>query len=136
MNLQHDLLEDNQDPRERFINAANVLIVFIDFLHANNPGVFILGRSPRNVEVALMRTYCTLALRYRSIVNAIPAWTRRPSAIRCSTCSKTNSNDLLSFGARFVNRAFVTYRSIGGGRLDGGRTYWGAFGSHSVPLLH
>ena len=41
MNLQHDLLEDNKYPRERFINAANVLIVFIDFFRANNPGVLV-----------------------------------------------------------------------------------------------
>jgi DNA-binding MltR family transcriptional regulator len=55
MNLQHDLLEDNKNPRERFINAANVLIVFIDFFRANNPGVFGLARHPRDVEIALMQ---------------------------------------------------------------------------------
>lgn len=55
MNLQHDLLEENQNPRERFINAANVLIVFIDFFRENNPGVFGLARSPRDVEIALMQ---------------------------------------------------------------------------------
>jgi DNA-binding MltR family transcriptional regulator len=55
MNLQHDLLEDNRDPRERFINAANVLIVFIDFRRANSPGVFILGSNPRDVKIALMQ---------------------------------------------------------------------------------
>jgi hypothetical protein len=55
MRLQHDILEKSQNPRERFINAANVLIVFIDFLRANNPGVFIFGRTPRNVELALMQ---------------------------------------------------------------------------------
>jgi hypothetical protein len=54
MDLQHDVLGDSQDPRERFINTANVLIVFIDFLHANNPGVFIFGRNPRDVEIELM----------------------------------------------------------------------------------
>jgi hypothetical protein len=55
MSLQHDLLEQSQNPRERFINTANVLIVFIDFFRANNPGVFILGSSPRDIEVALMQ---------------------------------------------------------------------------------
>ncbi len=54
MNLEHDLLEDNQIPRERFINAANVLIVFIDFFRDNSPGVFGLARSPRDVKIALM----------------------------------------------------------------------------------
>jgi hypothetical protein len=54
MKLQHDLL-DSQNPRDRFINTANVLIVFIDFRRANNPGVFILGSNPRDVEIALMQ---------------------------------------------------------------------------------
>ena len=30
MSLQHDLLENSQNPRERFINTANVLIVFMN----------------------------------------------------------------------------------------------------------
>jgi DNA-binding MltR family transcriptional regulator len=55
MNLQHDLLEENQDPRERFINTANVLIVFIDFFRDNSLGVFGLARRPRDVEIALMQ---------------------------------------------------------------------------------
>jgi hypothetical protein len=55
MSLQHDLLEDSQNPRERFINTADELIVFIDFRRDNNPGVFILGSNPRTVEVALMQ---------------------------------------------------------------------------------
>lgn len=55
MNLQHDLLEDSQNPRERFINTANVLIVFIDFFRDNNMGVFSLARHPRDVEIALMQ---------------------------------------------------------------------------------
>jgi DNA-binding MltR family transcriptional regulator len=54
MNLQHDLLEENKNPRERFINAANVLIVFIDFFRDNAPG-FGLALNPRNVEIALMQ---------------------------------------------------------------------------------
>jgi DNA-binding MltR family transcriptional regulator len=54
MNLQHDLMEENQNPREKFINAANVLIVFIDF--ASKHGIGPLGpySNPRNVEIAVM----------------------------------------------------------------------------------
>jgi hypothetical protein len=37
LNLQHDML-DSQSPRERFINTACVIIVFIDFLTKHGPG--------------------------------------------------------------------------------------------------
>jgi hypothetical protein len=55
MNLQHDLLEENQNPRERFINTANVLIVFIEFFGAYGASFLSPAASPRNVEIALMQ---------------------------------------------------------------------------------
>ena len=61
INLKHDLLEANQSPRERFINAANVLIVFIDFRRDNNMGVFNLAGNPRDVEIALMHDIMSAA---------------------------------------------------------------------------
>ena len=54
LNLQHDML-DSQSPRERFINTACVIIVFIDFLTKHGPGGMILGANPRYVESALMQ---------------------------------------------------------------------------------
>jgi hypothetical protein len=65
MSLQHDLLEDSQNPRERFINTANVLIVFIDFFRANGMSSFSLGSNPRNVEVALMQDILNAAASVR-----------------------------------------------------------------------
>lgn len=55
LNLRHDFLEDSQNPRERFINTANNLIVIIDFLRTNSLGVFISGGNPRSVEIALLQ---------------------------------------------------------------------------------
>lgn len=52
MNLQHDLL-NSQSPRERFIHTANVLIIFLDFIHKSGPRTMILGNH-RSVEVAVM----------------------------------------------------------------------------------
>jgi DNA-binding MltR family transcriptional regulator len=52
-NLQHDLL-DSQNPRERFINTACVLIVFIDFFSKHGLGALFPATSPRYVETALM----------------------------------------------------------------------------------
>jgi len=54
LNLQHDLL-DSQDPRERFINTASVLIVFIDFFSKHGLGSVGLSANIRTVEVALMQ---------------------------------------------------------------------------------
>jgi hypothetical protein len=65
MNLQHDLLENNKNPRERFINAANVLIVFIDFFRDNSPG-FGLALHPREVEIALMKDILNAAARVQT----------------------------------------------------------------------
>jgi hypothetical protein len=54
MNLRHDLLEDSQNPRERFINTSNVLLFFIDFFLKRGA---ILGpySNPRTIEIALMQ---------------------------------------------------------------------------------
>jgi len=54
MNLQHDVLGINENPRERFINAANTLIVIIDFLRTHNISFSAFG-NPRSVEIALLQ---------------------------------------------------------------------------------
>jgi DNA-binding MltR family transcriptional regulator len=54
MNLQHDML-DSRNPRERFINTACVLLVFIDFFSKHGVGGIMLGANPRYVESALMQ---------------------------------------------------------------------------------
>jgi hypothetical protein len=76
MNLRHDILDDSQNPRERFINTANVLIVIIDFLGVNTSlGIFTSASNPRDVEIAL----------FQDISNAAVAvhegrWPPQPSA--------------------------------------------------------
>jgi hypothetical protein len=70
MNLQHDLLEDNQIPHERFINAANVLIVLIDFFRENNMGVFSLARNPRDRRSRIDAGY-TERCRFRARVKGM-----------------------------------------------------------------
>jgi Mannitol repressor len=51
--LQHDVLQDSHDPRERFLNAASTLIVIIDFFRAGaSPGMLIGGRK---IELAVIQ---------------------------------------------------------------------------------
>jgi hypothetical protein len=64
MNLRHDILHDSQNPRERFINAANVLIVIIDFRREHNWGdAFISSTNPRGVEIDLFHDISNAAAR-------------------------------------------------------------------------